>query len=74
MTKNETTKVRRFEPSQKHTRDYSTVARLDAALQRLGFADLRHTVYHFEDGRVTALFLGQDANIVIFSGFCWVGM
>lgn len=40
----------------KYTKSYTSVANLQKALEKLGFADHRHLVVWTEDGRVTAVF------------------
>ena len=64
--------LNRYVPDQKHCRSYKSLKGLDEALARHGLSGERHVTYTFDDGRVTAMFLGSNANRVIFIGFPWI--
>lgn len=63
--------MKRFTPNEKYTKSYKTVENLDKALVKLGYETLHHILYYFPSGRVTAVFVDEKANPVIFDGFCW---
>lgn len=44
----------------KYTRTYKTIAGLDKALARFGLDEFRHLLVYTADGRVTAVFFGED--------------
>lgn len=70
--------MNRWEPNEKHSRTYANVERLNTALRTyqvdgVPIIEMRHTIYRFESGRVTALFIGISNQAVSFHKFPVVG-